>query len=77
MIGPLCGRELAIATTYFVNTNFVTLLLYFSLRGIYEVIVIIIVFDLDPNFVSFQNIIKLLMILFNMPVILRLIKKLV
>jgi len=37
--------------------------------------VIAIAFDLDPNFVAFHHIIRLLMILFTVPVILRLIDK--
>jgi len=43
--------------------------------GIYEVAVIAIAFDLDPNFVAFHYIIRLLMILFTVPVILKFIKK--
>ena len=34
-----------------------------------------IAFDLDPNFVAFHHIIRLLMILFTVPIILKLIKK--
>ena len=69
------GLLAAIAATYFVDTNFLTLLLSFSPGGIYEVAVIAIAFDLDPNFVAFHHIIRLLMILFTVPVILKLIKK--
>ena len=69
------GLLAAIAATYFVDTNFLTLLLSFSPGGIYEVAVIAIAFDLDPNFVAFHHIIRLLMILFTIPVILKLIKK--
>ena len=43
--------------------------------GIYEVAVIAIAFDLDPNFVAFHHIIRLLMILFAVPVILKIIGK--
>ena len=43
--------------------------------GIYEVAVIAIAFDLDPDFVSFHHIIRLLMILFFVPLILKLINK--
>ncbi len=43
--------------------------------GIYEVAVIAIFFDLDPEFVSFHHIIRLLMILFLVPLILKLLKK--
>jgi len=69
------GLLAAIAATYFVDTDFLTLLLSFSPGGIYEVAVIAIAFDLDPNFVAFHHIIRLLMILFTVPVILKLIKK--
>ena len=41
----------------------------------YEVAVIAIFFDLDPEFVSFHHIIRLLMILFIVPLILRIIEK--
>ena len=69
------GLLAAIAATYFVDTNFLTLLLSFSPGGIYEVAVIAIAFDLDPNFVAFHHIIRLLMILFTVPVILKIIGK--
>ena len=69
------GLLAAIAATYFVDTDFLTLLLSFSPGGIYEVAVIAIAFDLDPNFVAFHHIIRLLMILFTVPIILKLIKK--
>ena len=67
------GLLAAIVATYFVDTNFLTLLLSFSPGGIYEVAVIAIAFDLDPNFVAFHHIIRLLMILFTVPVILKII----
>ncbi|MDC1250770.1 AbrB family transcriptional regulator [Pelagibacteraceae bacterium] len=69
------GLLAAIVATYFVDTNFLTLLLSFSPGGIYEVAVIAIAFDLDPNFVAFHHIIRLLMILFTVPIILRIIGK--
>ena len=69
------GLLAAIVATYFVDTNFLTLLLSFSPGGIYEVAVIAIAFDLDPNFVAFHHIIRLLMILFTVPVILKIIGK--
>ena len=50
--------------------NIFTLILS-SARGIYEVAVIAIFFNLDPEFVSFHHIIRLLMILFIVPVILK------
>jgi membrane AbrB-like protein len=69
------GFLAAIVATYFVDTNFLTLLLSFSPGGIYEVAVIAIAFDLDPNFVAFHHIIRLLMILFTIPIILKIIGK--
>jgi uncharacterized membrane protein AbrB (regulator of aidB expression) len=69
------GLLAAIVATYFVDTNFLTLLLSFSPGGIYEVAVIAIAFDLDPNFVAFHHIIRLLMILLTVPVILKIIGK--
>ena len=39
--------------------------------GIYEVAVIAIAFDLDPDFVAFHHIIRLLFILFTVPIFLR------
>ncbi|MDA7457964.1 AbrB family transcriptional regulator [Candidatus Pelagibacter ubique] len=69
------GLLAAIVAAYFVDTNFLTLLLSFSPGGIYEVAVIAIAFDLDPNFVAFHHIIRLLMILFIVPVILKIISK--
>ena len=71
----ILGILAALAASYFVDTNFLTLLLSFCPGGIYEVAVIAIAFDLDPNFVAFHHIIRLLMILFTVPVILRLIDK--
>ncbi|MDA7770543.1 AbrB family transcriptional regulator [Candidatus Pelagibacter sp.] len=69
------GLLAAIVATYFVDTNFLTLLLSFSPGGIYEVAVIAIAYNLDPNFVAFHHIIRLLMILFTIPVILKIIGK--
>ena len=69
------GLLAAIVATYFVDTNFLTLLLSFSPGGIYEVAVIAIAFDLDPNFVAFHHIVRLLMILFTVPIILKIIGK--
>ena len=69
------GLLAAIIATYFVDTNFLTLLLSFSPGGIYEVAVIAIAFDLDPDFVAFHHIIRLLMILFAVPIILKIIGK--
>ena len=50
-----------------IDKNFFTLLLSYCPGGIYEVAVIAIFFDLDPEFVSFHHIIRLLMILFVVP----------
>ena len=71
----LLGLLAAYAATFFVETNFLTLILSFSPGGIYEVAVIAIAYDLEPDFVAFHHIIRLLMILFIVPVILKLIKK--
>ena len=56
-----------------IDKNFFTLLLSYCPGGIYEVAVIAIAFDLEPDFVAFHHIIRLLFILFVVPVILRLI----
>ena len=53
-----------------IDKNFFTLLLSYCPGGIYEVAVIAIFFDLDPEFVSFHYIIRLLMIFFIVPIIL-------
>jgi len=58
-----------------IDKNFFTLLLSFCPGGIYEVAVIAIFFDLDPEFVAFHHIIRLLMILFIVPLILKIIEK--
>ena len=71
----LLGIIAAIVASYFVENNFLTLLLSYCPGGIYEVAVIAIAFNLDPNFVAFHHIIRLLMILFTIPVILKLIDR--
>jgi uncharacterized protein len=58
-----------------IEKNFFTLLLSYCPGGIYEVAVIAIFFNLDPEFVAFHHIIRLLMILFIVPLILKLIQK--
>ena len=58
-----------------IDKNFYTLLLSYCPGGIYEVAVIAIFFDLDPEFVSFHHIIRLLMILFFVPLLLKIISK--
>ncbi len=71
----LLGVIAAFAASLIIDKNFFTLLLSYCPGGIYEVAVIAIFFDLDPEFVSFHHIIRLLMILFIVPVILRFLKK--
>jgi len=71
----LLGLIAAYIATFFVDTNFLSLILSFCPGGIYEVAVIAIAFDLEPDFVAFHHIIRLLFILFIIPVILRLIEK--
>ena len=58
-----------------VDINFYSLLLSYCPGGIYEVAVIAVFFDLDPEFVAFHHIIRLLMILFIVPLILKMIEK--
>ena len=69
------GVIAAFVASLIINKNFFTLLLSYCPGGIYEVAVIAIFFNLDPEFVSFHHIIRLLMILFVVPVILRFLKK--
>ncbi len=69
------GVLAAVAASLTIDKNFFTLLLSYCPGGIYEVAVIAIFFDLDPEFVSFHHIIRLLMILFLVPLILKLLKK--
>ena len=71
----LLGLLAAFAASLVIDKNFFTLLLSYCPGGIYEVAVIAIFFDLDPEFVSFHHIIRLLMILFIVPLILRIIEK--
>ena len=58
-----------------IEKNFFTLLLSYCPGGIYEVAVIAIFFDLDPEFVSFHHIIRLLMILFFVPLMLKVLRR--
>ena len=69
------GLLAAYVASLVIDKNFFTLLLSYCPGGIYEVAVIAIFFDLDPEFVSFHHIIRLLLILFIVPVILRLMQK--
>ena len=71
----LLGVAAAIIAGLVIDKNFFTLLLSYCPGGIYEVAVIAIFFDLDPEFVSFHHIIRLLMILFTVPIILKIISK--
>ena len=71
----ILGILAAIAASYFVDNNFLSLLLSYCPGGIYEVAVIAIAFDLDPNFVAFHHIIRLLMILFMVPIIIKILDK--
>ena len=69
------GLIAALAAGLIIDKNFFTLLLSYCPGGIYEVAVIAIFFDLDPEFVSFHHIIRLLMILFIVPIMLKIISK--
>ena len=69
------GLLAAFAASLIIDKNFFTLLLSYCPGGIYEVAVIAIFFNLDPEFVSFHHIIRLLMILFAVPVILKIVSK--
>ena len=71
----LLGVLAAFAAGFVIDKNFFTLLLSYCPGGIYEVAVIAIYFDLDPEFVSFHHIIRLLIILFVVPVFVRSLKK--
>ena len=71
----LIGFVAAYIATFFVDTNFLSLILSFCPGGIYEVAVIAIAFDLEPDFVAFHHIIRLLFILFIVPVILRFLER--
>ena len=71
----LLGLVAAFIATFFVDNNFLTLILSFCPGGIYEVAVIAIAFDLEPDFVAFHHIIRLLFILLIIPVILKIIEK--
>tara|TARA_B100000900_G_scaffold403682_1_gene411077 strand:+ start:289 stop:1365 length:1077 start_codon:yes stop_codon:yes gene_type:complete len=71
----ILGVCAALIASLIIDKNFFTLLLSYCPGGIYEVAVIAIFFDLDPEFVSFHHIIRLLMILFIVPFILKILKK--
>ncbi len=69
------GLIAAFIASLVIQKNIFTLILSYCPGGIYEVAVIAIFFDLDPEFVSFHHIIRLLMILFIVPFILKFIEK--
>ena len=71
----LLGLIAALIAGLIIDKNFFTLLLSYCPGGIYEVAVIAIFFDLDPEFVSFHHIIRLLMILFIVPVMMKIVVK--
>jgi len=71
----ILGLIAALVAGLIIDKNFFTLLLSYCPGGIYEVAVIAIFFDLDPEFVSFHHIIRLLMILFIVPLMLKVIAK--
>ncbi len=69
------GLLAALLASQVIDKNFFTLLLSYCPGGIYEVAVIAIYFNLDPEFVAFHHIIRLMLILLIVPVILRIIQK--
>ena len=71
----ILGIIAALIAGLIIDKNFFTLLLSYCPGGIYEVAVIAIFFDLDPEFVSFHHIIRLLMILFIVPIMLKIISR--
>ncbi len=71
----ILGFISALVASLVIDKNFFTLLLSYCPGGIYEVAVIAIFFNLDPEFVSFHHIIRLLMILLAVPIILKIISK--
>jgi membrane AbrB-like protein len=71
LILVLLGLVAAYAASLIIDKNLFTLILSYCPGGIYEVAVIAIFFDLDPEFVSFHHIIRLLMILFTVPVFMK------
>ncbi len=67
----ILGLAAAFVAGFVIDKNFYTLLLSYCPGGIYEVAVIAIYFNLDPEFVSFHHIIRLLIILFIVPIFVR------
>ena len=73
----MAQNEESVSTVFeIISTDALTLILSFSPGGIYEVAVIAIAFDLDPDFVAFHHIIRLLFILLTVPIFLRILEKL-
>ena len=66
----LLGLLAAYIATFFVETNFLSLILSFCPGGIYEVAVIAIAFDLEPDFVAFHHIITVSYTHLTLPTIL-------
>jgi len=64
-------KEIANNSLHSIVATVILVALGFSPGGIYEVAVIAIAFDLDPDFVAFHHIIRLLFILFTIPLFLR------
>ncbi len=71
----ILGLVAAFVASLVIEKNLFTLILSYCPGGIYEVAVIAIFFNLDPEFVSFHHIIRLLLILFIVPIILRILEK--
>ena len=71
----LLGLVAAYVATFFVDTNILTLILSFSPGGIYEVAVIAIAFDLDPDFVAFPSYNKITFYTFHCSYIFKNIRK--
>ena len=69
------GLFAALLASQVIDKNFFTLLLSYCPGGIYEVAVIAIYFNLDPEFVAFHHIIRLMLILLIVPVLLKIIHK--
>tara|TARA_Y100000992_G_scaffold281701_1_gene229640 strand:- start:1499 stop:2578 length:1080 start_codon:yes stop_codon:yes gene_type:complete len=71
----ILGFVAAFVASLVIEKNLFTLILSYCPGGIYEVAVIAIFFNLDPEFVSFHHIIRLLLILFIVPILLKILEK--
>ena len=69
------GLLAALVASQVIDKNFFTLLLSYCPGGIYEVAVIAIYFNLDPEFVAFHHIIRLMLILLIVPIVLKIFEK--